>query len=112
MAVDPMDVTLEDEEEDDLLHMEADAFQTDGKEEVEENLKDIMKDFNMLPKTSEVPQLTVFPVASDSEARDIKKMTIASQILKWVGELKQKAMTMIENVVKHNLTSGNYSTSC
>ena len=50
-----MDITLEDEEEDDLFHMEADTFQTNGKEEeLEENLKD-MKDLNMLPKTCEVP---------------------------------------------------------
>ena len=69
-----MDVKLEDEEEDDLLHMEADDFQTDGEEEeLEENLEDIVKDLNMLPKTCEVPQLTVFPVASDTEARDLKK---------------------------------------
>ena len=70
-----MDIKLEDEEEDDLLHMEVNVFQTDGKKELEKNLKDIMimKDLNMLPKTCEVPQLTVFPVASDSEARDIKK---------------------------------------
>ena len=103
-----MDIKLEDEEEDDLLHMEVDAFQTDGKEELEENLKDIMKDLNILPKTCEVPQLTVFPVASDSEARNIKKMTIATQMLKQAGELRKKnqkkAMTMIENVVKDNPT--------
>ena len=46
-----MDIKLKDEEEEDLLHMEVDAFQTDGKEEeLKENLKD-MKDLNMLPKT-------------------------------------------------------------
>ena len=68
-----MNIKLEDEEEDDLLHMEADAFQTDGEEEeLEENLKDMMKDLNILPKTCEVPQPTVFPVASDSEARGKK----------------------------------------
>ena len=49
MGVDPMDVTLEDEE-DDLLHMEPDASQTDGEEELKKNLKD-MTDLNMLPKT-------------------------------------------------------------
>ena len=63
-----------------------------------------MKHLNMLPKTSEVPQPTVFPVASDSKARDIKKMNITAQMLKWAGELQQKAKTITENVVKHNPT--------
>ena len=74
--------------EDDLMQLEADAFKTDGEEEeLEEDLKDVMKDLNMLPDKCEVLQPDLLLTVMDDEARDIKKMTVAAQMLKCVGEL-------------------------
>ena len=56
------------------MQLEADAFMTDGEEEeLEEDLKDVMKDLNMLPDKCEVPQPDLFLTVTDDEARDIKK---------------------------------------
>ena len=56
-GIDPLAVKLENDEEDDLMQMEEDAFITDGEEEeMEEDLKDEMKDLNMLPDKCEVPK--------------------------------------------------------
>ena len=40
------------------------------------------KDLNMFPDKCEVPQLDLFLTVKDDEARDIKKMTVAAQMLK------------------------------
>ena len=65
------------------MQLEADAFMMDGEEEeLEEDLKDVMKDLNMLPDKCEVPQPDLFPTVTDDEARDIKKMTVAAQMSK------------------------------
>ena len=56
-GIDPLAVKLENDEEDDIMQLEADAFMMDGEEEeLEEDLKDVMKDLNMLPDKCEVPQ--------------------------------------------------------
>ena len=73
-GIDPLSVKLENDEEDDLMQLEADAFMMDGEEEeLEEDLKDVMKDLNMLPDKCEVPQPDLFLTVIDDEARDIKK---------------------------------------
>ena len=87
------------------MQLEADAFMMDGEEEeLEEDLKDVMKDLNMLPDKCEVPQPDLFPTVTDNEARDIKKMTVAAQRLKHVGELQTQAMGIIDKLVEKNPT--------
>ena len=77
-GIEPLSVKLENDEEDDLMQLEADAFMMDGKEEeLEEDLKDVMKDLNMLPDKCEVPKPDLLLTVTDDEARDIKKMTVA-----------------------------------
>ena len=88
----PLAVKLENDEEDDLMQLEADAFMMDGEEEeLKEDLKDVMKDLNMLPVKCEVPQPDLLTVTNDG-TRDIKKMTVAAQMLKHAGELQTQAM--------------------
>ena len=83
--------------------MEEYAFMTDGEEEqLEEDLKDVMKDLNMLPDKCEVPQPDLLPTVTSDEARDIKKMTVAAQMLKRAGELQAKAMGIIDRLVEKN----------
>ena len=87
-GIDPLAVKLENDEEDDLMEMEAEAFLMNGEEEeLEDGLKDVMKYLNMLPEKCEVSQAGLFPTAMDEEAWDIKKMTVAAQMLKHAGEL-------------------------
>ena len=87
------------------MQLEADAFMMDGEEEeLEEDLKDVMKDLNMLPDKCEVPQPDLLPTVTDDEARDIKKMTVAAQMLKHVGELQTWAMGVINELAEENPT--------
>ena len=87
------------------MQLEADAFMTDGEEEeLEEDLKDVMKDLNMLPDKCEVPKPDLFLTVTDDEARDIKKMTVAAQMLKCVGELQTQDMGIIDKLVGKNPT--------
>ena len=79
--------------------MKKDAFMTDGEEE---DLKDVMKDLNMLPDKCEVPQPDLLPTVTSDEARDIKKMTVAAQMLKHAGQLQAKAMGIIDRLVEKN----------
>ena len=73
-GIDPLTVKLENDDEDDLMQLEADAFMTDGEEEeLQEDLKDVMKDLNMLPDKCDVPQPDLLPTVTNDEARDIKK---------------------------------------
>ena len=61
------------------MQLEADVFMMGGEEEeLEEDLKDVMKDLNMLPDKCEVPQPELLLTIIDEEARDIKKMTVAA----------------------------------
>ena len=46
----------------------------------------------MLPDKCEVLQPDLLLTVMDDEARDIKKMTVAAQMLKCVGELQTQAM--------------------
>ena len=95
----------ENDEEDDLMQLEADAFMMDGEEEeLEEDLKDVMKDLNMLPDKCEVPQPDLLLTVTDDEARDIKKMTVAAQMLKHADELQTHAMGIIDKLVEKNPT--------
>ena len=97
-GIHPLAVKLEHDEEDDLMQLQADAFMMDGEEEeLEEHLKDVIKDLNMLPYKCEVPQPDLLPTGTDDKARDIKKMTVAAQMLKGVGELQTQAMGFIVN---------------
>ena len=99
--IDPLAVKLENDEEDDLMQMEEDAFMMDGEEEeLEEDLKDVMKHLNMLPDKCDVPQPDLLPTVTSDEARHIKKMTFTAQMLKHVGELQTKAMCIIDKLVK------------
>ena len=99
-GIDPLAVKLENDEEDDLMQLVADAFMMDGEEEeLEEDLKDVMKDLSMLPDKCEVPQPDLLLTVTDDEARDIKKMTVAAQMLKCVGELQTQAMGIIDKLV-------------
>ena len=83
--------------------MEEDAFMTDGEEEeLEEDLKDVMKDLNMLPDKCEVPQPDLLLTVTGDKARDIKKMTVAAQMLKCAGELQAKAMGIVDRLVEKN----------
>ena len=92
-------------EEDDLMQLEADAFMMDGEEEeLEEDRKDVMKDLNMLPDKCEVPQPDLFLTVTNDKARDIKKMTVAAQMLKHAGELQTQAMGIIDKLVEKNPT--------
>ena len=60
------------------MQMKQDAFIMDGEEEdLEEDLKDVMKQLNILPDKCDVPQPDVLPTVTSEEARDIKKMTVA-----------------------------------
>ena len=87
------------------MQLETDAFMMDGEEEeLEEDLKDVMKDLNILPDKYEVPQPDLFPTVTDDEARDIKKMTVAAQMLKCAGELQTQAMGIIDKLVEKNPT--------
>ena len=87
------------------MQLEADAFMMDcEEEELEEDLKDVMKDLNMLLDKYDVPQPDLFPTVTDDEARDIKKMTVAAQMLKCVGELQTQAMGIIDKLVEKNPT--------
>ena len=61
-----------------------------------------MKDLNMLPDKCEVPQSDLLLTVTGDEARDIKKMTVAAQMLKHAGELKAKAMGIIDRLVEKN----------
>ena len=98
-GIDPLAVKLENDEEDDLMQLEADAFMTDGEEEeLEEDLKDVMKDL------SEVLQPDLLLTVTDDKARDIKKMTVAAQMLKRAGELQTQAMGIIDKLVEKNPT--------
>ena len=73
-GIDPLAVKLENDDEDDLMQLETDAFMTNGEEEeLEEDLKDVMKDLNMLPDKCDVPQSDLLPTVTNDEARDIKK---------------------------------------
>ena len=102
----PSSVKLENDEEDDLMQMEEDAFMTDREEEqLEEDLKDVMKDLNMLPDKCEVPQPDLLLTVTSDKARDIKKMTVAAQMLKCAGELQAKAMGIIDSLVEKILIS-------
>ena len=104
-GIDPLAVKLENDDEEDLMLLEADAFMTDGEEEeLEEDLKDVMKDLNMLPDKCDVPQPDLLPTVTYDEARDIKKMTVAAQMLKHVGELQTQAMGIINELVEKNPT--------
>ena len=104
-GIDPLAVKLENDDKDDLMQLEADAFMTDGEEEeLEEALKDVMKDLNMLPDKCEVPQPDLLPTVTDDEARDIKKITVAAQMLKHAGELQTQAMGIINELVEKNPT--------
>ena len=103
--IDPLAVKLENDEEDDLMQLEADAFMMDGEEEeLEEDLKDVMKDLNVLPDKCEVPQPDLLPTVTNDDIRDIKKMTVAAQMLKHVGELQTQAMGIINELVEKNPT--------
>ena len=103
--INPFAVKLENDEEDDLMQLEADAFMMEcEEEELEEDLKDVMKDLNMLPDKCEVPQPDLLPTVTDDEAMDIKKMTEAAQMLKCVGELQTQAMGIIDKLVEKNPT--------
>ena len=52
------------------MQLEADAFMMDGEEEeLKEDLKDVMKDLNMLPDKCGVLQPDLFPTVTDDEAR-------------------------------------------
>ena len=103
--IDPLAVKLENDDEDDQMQLEADAFMMDGEEEeLEEDLKDVMKDLNMLPDKCEVPQPDLLPTVTNDEARDIKKMTVAAQMLKCAGELQTQAMGIINELVEKNPT--------
>ena len=87
------------------MQLQADAFMMDGEEEeLEEDLKDVMKDLIMLPNKCEVPQLDLLLTVTDDKARDIKKMTVAAQMLKRVGELQTQAMGIIDKLVGKNPT--------
>ena len=102
-GIDPIAVKLENDEEDDLMQLEVDAFMTNcEEEELQEDLKDVMKDLNMLQDKYEVPQPDLFPTVTNDEARDIKKMTVAAQMLKHVGELQTQAMGIINKLVEKN----------
>ena len=87
------------------MEMKAEAFLMDGEEEeLEDDLKDVMKYLNMLPDKCDVPQPGLFLTAMDEEARDIKKMTVAAQMLKCVGELQTLAMDIIDKLLEKNPT--------
>ena len=87
------------------MEMEAEAFLMDSEEEeLEDYLKDVMKYLSMLPDKCDVSQPGLFPTAMDEEARDIKKMTVAAQILKCAGELQTWAMDIIDKLVEKNPT--------
>ena len=78
----------------------------DGEEEeLEKDLKDVMKHLNMLLDRCEVPQPDLLPTVTSDEARDIKKMTVATQMLKHAGELQTKAMGIIDKLVEKILIS-------
>ena len=86
--------------------MEEDVFMMDGEEDkLEEDLKDVMKHLNMLPDKCDVPQPDLLPTVTGDEARGIKKMTVATQMLKHVSELQTKAMGIIDKLVKKILIS-------
>ena len=86
-GIDPLAVKLENDDKDDLMQLEADAFMMDGEEEdLEEDLKDVMKDLNMLPDKCEVPQPELL------------------KLLKHVGELQTRAMGIIDKLVEKNPT--------
>ena len=83
--------------------MEEDAFMMNGEEEeLEEDLKDVMKHLSMLPDKCDVPQPDLLPTVTSDEARDMKKMTVTAQMLKHVGELQTKAMCIIDKLVEKN----------
>ena len=88
------------------MQMEEDAFIMDGEEEeLEEDLKDVMKHLNMLPDKCDVPQPDLLTTVTSDETRDIKKMTVAAQMLKCAGELQTKAVGIIDKLVKKILIS-------
>ena len=115
-GIDPLAVKLENDDEDDLMQLKTDAFMTDGEEEeLEEDLKDVMKDLNMLPDKCEVPQPDLLPAVTDDEVRDIKKMTVAAQMLKLAGELQTWAMVIINELVEKKTYSrwpSGYNSPC
>ena len=87
------------------MQLEADAFMTDGEEEeLEEDLKDVMKDINMLPYKCNVPQPDLLLTVTSDEARYIKKITVTAQMLKCAGELQTQAMGIIDILVEKNPT--------
>ena len=100
-GIDPLAVKLENDDKDDLMQLEADAFMTDGEEE---DLKDVMKDLNMLPDKCDIPQPDLLATVTNDEARDIKKVTVAAQMLKHGGELQTQAMGIINELVGKNPT--------
>ena len=104
-GIDPLAVKLKNDEEDDLMQLEADAFMMDGEEEeLEEDMKDVMNNLNILPDKYDVTLPDLFPTVTDDKARDIKKITVAAQKLKCVGELQTQAMGIIDKLVEKNPT--------